>query len=138
MRVLLHVDPILDRAGLTFVRVDGHQPGAGLGADEAPLAPGREARAAFALEAAVFQSGDHVVDLPRARQALLESFVATACDIGVEIDVGRNDGRVIRSLDAGEDRFHGRLGHVAMADLDHRRLLAAAHAGRPHHPNVVA
>ena len=45
---------------------------------------------------------------------------------------------MVRSLDAGEDRFHGCLGDVAMADLRHRRFLAAAHARRPHHPHGVA
>ena len=45
---------------------------------------------------------------------------------------------MVRSLDAGEDRVDGRLGDVAMADLRHRRFLAAAHAGRPYHPHGFA
>ena len=138
MRVLLHVDPVLDRAGLAFVRIDGHQPGPRLGPDEAPLAPGREARAALSLEAAVLQRADHVVDAPRTRQAFPENPVASAFDISAEIDVSRVHGRMVRSFGAGEDPFHGRPRHVAVADLRHRRLLAAAHAGRPHHPHVVA
>ena len=78
MRVLLHIDPVLDRAGLALVRVHRHQPGAGLGADESPLAPGGEARSALALEAALLQCRDHVVDGPCARKALVERRVAAA------------------------------------------------------------
>ena len=138
MRIVLHIDPVLDRAGLALVRVDRHQPGAGLGSDEAPFASGREARAALSFQAAVLQRTDHVVHPPRARQALLENLVAAARDIVVEIDMSGNDGRMVRPFNAGEDRFHGRLGHMAMTDLGHRSLLAAAHAGCPHDPHVVS
>ena len=138
MRVLLHVDPVLDRAGFALVRVYRHQPGAGLGADEAPLATGGEARAALALEAALLQRRNHVVHGPRAREAFLEHGVAASSDIGVEINVRRIDRRMVGPFDAGEDRIDGRLGHVAMAHLGHRRFLATAHAGRAHHPHGIA
>ena len=50
MRVGLEVVAVLEGAGLALVGVDRHQPRPRLGADEAPLAPGREARAAEAAQ----------------------------------------------------------------------------------------
>ena len=48
MRVTLQVGPVLEGAGLAFVDIDSKQAGGRLLAHDAPLAPGRETRAAEA------------------------------------------------------------------------------------------
>jgi hypothetical protein len=51
VRVALQVEAVLEGAGLAFVDVDRHQARRGLLAHDAPLAPGRKARAAQAAQA---------------------------------------------------------------------------------------
>ena len=46
---------VLEGARLALVAVDRHQARAGFGADEAPLAPGRETGAAEAAQAGAFK-----------------------------------------------------------------------------------
>ena len=54
VRVALQVGPVLEGAGLALVDVHRHQARRGLAAHDAPLAPGRETRAAQAAQAGVF------------------------------------------------------------------------------------
>ena len=59
VRVALQVMAVLEGAGLALVDVDGHQPGRGLIAHDAPLAPGRKSGAAQAAQASVFHGVQH-------------------------------------------------------------------------------
>ena len=54
VRIALEVGAVLEGAGLALVDVHRHQPRRRLVAHDAPLAPGRKARAAQAAQARVF------------------------------------------------------------------------------------
>ena len=80
VRIALEVDAVLEGAGLAFVDVHRHQPRRRLVAHDAPLAPGREAGAAQAAQAGVFQRLDHRLDVARAVQAIAQQRVAALRD----------------------------------------------------------
>ncbi len=61
VRIALEVGAVLEGAGLALVDVDRHQARRRLLAHDAPLAAGREARAAEAAQARVFHRLQHVV-----------------------------------------------------------------------------
>ncbi len=63
VRVALQVMAVLEGAGLALIDVDGHQPGGGLLAHDAPLAPGRKTCAAQAAQARVLQRSQNGVGL---------------------------------------------------------------------------
>jgi hypothetical protein len=63
VRVAFQQHTVLEGAGFAFVDVHGHQARRRLGAHDAPLAPGRETRAAQPAQARRFQHLDHA---PRA------------------------------------------------------------------------
>ena len=89
MRIALEVPAVLERARLAFVDVHRHQARLGLGGDDAPLAPGREAGAAQAAQRRVLHDlGDLLARAP-AREAVGDQPVAALLAVGVVIDVLR-------------------------------------------------
>ena len=61
VRVAFEVESVLEGAGLAFVHVDRQQARRRVLAHDAPLAPGRKARAAEAAQARGFQRVDHLL-----------------------------------------------------------------------------
>ena len=130
VRLALQVVAVLEGAGLALVAVDRHQARAGLGAHEGPLAPGREAGAAEAAQAGIAHGADHRIDIARAAQAFAEHPVAVAPAVLFQALVVRHVGMAAAGADTLDQAFQGGAVHVVVADLGHRRAVAAAHAGR--------
>src|SRR6185369_6129930 len=86
VRITLEVVAVLERAGLALVDVDGHQPRRGLGADDLPLASGREAGAAEAPQRRGLELRDDRVDGALAGDARGERAIAAARAVRGEID----------------------------------------------------
>jgi hypothetical protein len=138
MRVALEVHAVLERAGLAFVDVDGHQARRGLGAHDAPLAAGREPGAAQAAQARGLHDLDDRFDVALAGQALGQQLVAALRLVLLVVDVGL--GLVLHraGLHLGGDGFDGGVRHRVLPDDRHGGLFAAAHARRVQHAYVAA
>ncbi len=114
MRVALEIGAILERAGLAFVDVDRHEARRGLVAHDAPLAPGRKARAAQSPQPRVFQRLDQVVALADAGNDFGREHVTAVRAVGFIVRIGRSDvgmrGSVIaRSASAAGSNDSSRL-----------------------------
>jgi hypothetical protein len=121
VRVAFEVDAVLEGAGFAFVDVDRHQARAGLGAHDAPLAPGREAGAAQAAQAGRFHRGDHAVDIALRRRRTGAAAVAAR---GAVLPPGRDSPRA---------RAHRDLPACTAAHTS-RVVGAAPASGRPRPP----
>ena len=88
MRIGLEEMAVLEGAGLALVGVDRHQARAGLAQHRAPLARGREARAAAAAQARLVDDVDQLLAGERAAAQALQRLVAAVGAIGVEVLVG--------------------------------------------------
>ena len=130
MRIGFEQNAILERSRLAFVDVDGHQPRRGLGADDAPLAPGREARAAEAAQARLLERRDHRLDVALAGEAGLQQRVAALAAVARVVDEGFAGVARRPGVDGGDDAFAAGARDRVLADDRRRRLLAAADAGR--------
>ena len=124
MRVADEEVPVLEGAGLPLVGVHRHQPRPRLGPHGAPLAAGREARAAKASQAAIVERPQNLLDGERAGAQAVQKAVAASGSIGVVPDVGGYPRmRLVR-----RDRPGGPLGRRPMqemvADFCDRRLVA--------------
>ena len=99
VRVALQVVPVLEGAGLAFVDIDGKEPWSVESAHDAPLAPGREARAAQAAQAGVLQRADHALCIALAQRQGARQRVAAGRQVGLV----RYDFRsCLRPLGAGQ------------------------------------
>ena len=102
--MVLDQEPVLEGAGLTFVRVADQVPGTPVVGEEAPLLPGGEPGPAPAPEARVGHHLHHVAgrQLP---QGLLQGLVAPLGPVHLQV-------RQVQLPDApGEDRFKGHRHH---------------------------
>ncbi len=129
---------VLEGAGLALVAIDREEAGCRLLADEAPFAPGREPGAAEPAQPRMFERLDHLIAGALAGETGLQQAIPARRTIGVEAGIGR--GRHMRGTggDRGFDRGKGGVLVQRVADRDDRRLVAAAHARRPHNPHAVA
>src|SRR6266851_4940189 len=136
MRVGLEVMAVLEGAGLALIGVDRHQARALLLAHEAPFAPGGKAGAAEPAQLRILERLENALDIPLAREAVLEQTVAAAGAIGGEADIVRHMrvGRAIRHRLG--DAAQRRLLVQGVADRCNRRVVATAHAGRTDNPHA--
>ena len=138
VRVALQIVAVLEGAGLALVAVDGQEARSGLLADDAPLAPGREARAAQAAQVGVRKGLDDLLGVALARQAGAQQLVAALRDIGVEVLVGRDLGVEVLPGDRLGDALDSGGIDMVVPDLGGGRAVAAAHAGGAEHPHIGA
>ena len=137
MRIALEEVAILEGADLALVAVDGHHARFRRRSDEAPFAARREAGAAEAAQPAVVQRLHHLLDGDVAGQTLGQNLVAALGDILVEaLVVGHDRMRVIMG-DRLADALDSGVVDMVVPDLAGRRQVAAAHAGRPEHADVL-
>ena len=162
MRIALEVGAVLEGAGLALVDVHRHQPRRRLLAHDAPLAPGRKARAAEAAQARVLHRLEHglgvllaVDQRGRERVAAVGAVggvvgeggqrSATASGGGVTLCSAKAEGTKCAGLRAAPAPIPAPAGscprrhrHGALVHRRGRRLLAAADAGRRDHAHVLA
>src|SRR5690606_19883567 len=138
VRIALEVVAVLEGAGLALVDVDRHQARAVEALDDAPLAPGREARATETAQARVFHDLEHGLDIAQTAVALLHQLVAIALLVGLEVDVLLRVMPDFLFLDQRGDLVDGGVGHRILVHDGHRRLLAAPHTGRVDDAHVLA
>ena len=138
VRIALEVDAVLERAGLAFVDVHRHQARRRLVAHDAPLAPGRETRAAQAAQARVFQRLDHALDVTPALQAIAQHARSRLARRSWQVDVGLARGLGCLSLHQRLHAFGRGRGQRVVVHHRHRRLLAAADARRRDHAHLGA
>ncbi len=138
VRILLKVVAVLESAGLALVAVDRHQPRRRLLADKAPLAPGREPGPAEPAQPRTFKRGDHRLNALGAGQAGFQQGIAAAGAVGVEAGIGGQVRMRLTGRDRGGDAVRAGVLVQRVTDGDDRRLVAAAHARRPHHPHARA
>src|SRR6185312_15378050 len=62
MRIAFEIDAILERAGLALIGIDRHEPRLGLGAHEAPFAPGGKASPAKAAQLRILELLQEIVE----------------------------------------------------------------------------
>ena len=129
VRVGLEQDAVLERSRLAFVDVDGHQPRPRLGADDAPLAAGRKARAAEAAQARVLERHEHGLDVALAGDACLQQRVAAFAKVARVVDEGLDDRPRLLRRDGRDDALAAGASDRTLADHHRRRLLAATDAG---------
>ena len=84
VRVALQIEAVLEGARLAFVNVDRHQPGGIKAPHDAPLAPGRKARATQAAQAGVLQRGHHALGIACATRHVLGQRVAATLAVRFE------------------------------------------------------
>ncbi len=138
MRVGFEKIAVLEGAGLALIGVDREQPRCGLLAHQSPFAPGRKPGAAEPAQPRMFERLDQLRGLALAGETGLQQPVAAAGAIGVEADKGRDRRVRLAGGDSGRDRGGGRMLVQSVADRDHRRVIAAAHARRAHDPHLAA
>ncbi len=128
---------VLEGAGLALVGVDRQQARRRLLAHKAPFAPGRETGAAEPAQPEPLERRDHIFDLTRAGEAGLQQPIAARGAVLIEARMGRDHRVGIAGRDRGGDAVRRRVLVQRMADRDDRRLVAAAHARRPHDAHRV-
>ena len=138
MRVGFEEIAVLEGAGLALIGIDREEARLWLLAHKAPFAPGRKPGAAEAAQPGGFERGDHLVDRPRAGNTGLQQPIAAAGAVGGKVRIGRDRRMGIARRDRGGDAVARGVLMQRVADRHHRRLVAAAHAGRPHHAHAVA
>ncbi len=126
VRVALEGPAVLEGAGLALVDVDRHVARPGKAAHDAPLAPGREPRAAQAAQAGVLERGDHLVGAAPPGDAVGQQRVAAAGAVGVVVD--SRCGRHVEAC-VGAQRFFSRHGHT-LGRRPRQRPLVHGHGGR--------
>ena len=87
MRVALKIASVLERAGLALVDIHRHQARRGLLAHDAPLAPGRKARAAQTAQAGVFHGFDDGFNVSAAAGQRCRQRVAAVGAVGGVVGV---------------------------------------------------
>ena len=138
MRVRFKVVAIFESAGFSLVDVDRHQPGRGLPPQDAPLSAGGEAGAAQAAQLGGLKSGDDLVPVAVASQAVGEQGVAALFAVlGVTDAFWQGAGCLPRRY-GGDDLVLVRLFQRAGAHHRHRRGVATAYAWRGLHPHLLA
>ena len=132
------IEAILERTGLALVTIDGHQPGTRLAQHCPPFAAGGKAGAAEPPQAGVVQNLENVflADPPRAQ--VTKQLVAALADIGLVIDIGRDDWMGLAPRRGIEDLGRSRIEYIAVSDFGDRRAIAEPDAGRAHHANAGA
>ena len=134
MRLSFQIPAVLEGPRLALVPVDGKIARARVVAHEAPFLARGESGPAKTTQAGI----EHLLlnGLPVARGAQLrQGLIAAVRAVGIEGFIIGNHGVEIALGDDGFDLFGCRVIDVAMADLQHRGGVAAAHAGRAHHPD---
>ncbi len=129
---------VLEGAGLALVAIDREQARGGLLAHQTPFAPGRKPGTTEPAQPRMLERLDHLLGFARAGETGLQQAVAARRTIGIEADEGRDRGMGLAGGDRGGNRGGGGMLVQRVADRHHRRAIAAAHAGRPHHPHRVA
>ena len=131
------VQPVLEGSGFAFIAVHRHQTGAGLAADDAPFAPGRETRAAKAAKRRAVQGVECGIACALAGEKFTKDPVAALFAVLVEQTgpVRRQHGGGVRH--AGKF-VQGRRRDELVADGGSRRLVAGADAGRGDEPHISA
>ena len=133
----LEVIPVLEGAGLALVGVHRHEARAGVGADDAPLAAGREAGPPEPAKAGFVENLDRLVHRAAPRPAVLEDRKPAALDVGVVVLVIRYVGVGIPRRGRRENGRGRRVVDVAVADFRNGRGIATSHAGGADHPHPV-
>ena len=136
MRGLFQIVAVLEGAGLALVGVDHHVARRGFGAHEAPLLEGREAGTAQAAQAGVLQHLADLLDRDPAGAHGLQQRVAALGAVGVEALPGDRRRMQVAAVEQRAHRGRRGMAEVAVADLDHRRAVAAPHARRAQHADV--
>ena len=163
VRVALQVGAVFEGTGLALVDIDRHQFRASLLTHDAPLAPRRKAGPAQAAQARVFHGLEHVLGGLSAYGQRRRQRIAALGPVGLVAGVaGRHLHRLWQRRDRGlgisrciknnsargkrvvgcsrfHDQSHGLqrgLQHRVLVHHRHRRLLAAAQAGRGDHPHI--
>ena len=138
MRIGLEIVTILERSGLALIAIDRHQPWTGLAQHRAPLSSGGKARTAKAPQGRIVERLEQFFLGQSAGAQPLEQLIAAAGDIGVVVDIV---GQMRVGVAApGRRQYAGNTGVIdkVVTDLDCRRGVAAADAGRAHHANAGA
>ena len=138
MRIALEIPAILERSGLAFVAIDHHQPGPGLAEHRAPFSRRGKACTAETSQGCVVERLQEIVPGQLTRAQALEQRIAARGDIGVVIDVVRQMRMGIARLCRRKHARHCGIVDKVMADLGHRRCVAAADAGRAHDADAGA
>ncbi len=138
VRIALEIMAVLEGAGLALVGVDREHARGRLGAHQRPFAPGGKSGAAEAAQAGVADDLDQLIRRALAVETILEQRIAAGFLIGGEIGFGVPGMRMRFGADRGGDVVGGRVEGLQVADGNHRRMIAGAHAGRAQHAHVLA
>ena len=138
VRIGLEEIAILEGAGLALVGVDRHEARRRLGAHQRPFAPGGETRAAETAQRRVLERLHHRLHVAPIGEAIGEQAIAAAAAVVVELGIRRDVRMRVALGERGRDRGEARVLLERMAERRYRRVVAAAHAGRPYHPHARA
>src|SRR5919198_3871472 len=133
MRIALEVPAVLERARLAFVDVHGHHARLGLGGDDAPLAPRREAGPAEAAQARVLHHLGNGIARVLASEAIGEQSVAAVLAVLRIADVRLDRAAQRLFAHRRSHRIGARVAGRVLAHHDARRDFAAADARRWDH-----
>ena len=138
VRIGLEIEAILEGAGLAFIGIYGHQARLGLGTDEAPFAAGGEPGAPQPFQLRILDPPQHLLDRHPPRETGFDEPITAIGAVGLEAPIGRVLAMPRSRLRRGDHALDGRVLVQRMADPRHRRVVAAAHAGRADDAHVFA
>ena len=130
VRRALKIVAVLERPRLPLIAIDGEVTRPFGGPYERPFAPGREPGAAKAPQARGEDLVLHLIDGLRAAAQRLERLIAACGGIGGEVFIVRDMRMGVARRDGRVHLFRRGVVDMVMPDLQHRRRIAAAHAGR--------
>jgi hypothetical protein len=134
VRIRFEIISILERAGLALVAIDRHQPWPGLAQHRAPFAPRGKTGAAETAQGRVVEDFKQILFRQFAGAQPFQQRVASARDIGIVIDIGRQMRVGVATLRRREHALSARVIDEMVPDLRRRRGVAASDAGRAHDP----
>ena len=136
MRVRHQIMPVLEGAGLTLVGIDRQQSRSGIASHDPPLAAGRKAGTAQALQARLVKGRHDRFERTRPAETGVQGAIAAIVQVIGQATVCGHARAPLPGPHCREYRVGAGTVHVPMPYLDDRRLVAAAHAGGPDHTHT--